>query len=149
MSTDDNNESTIPSNLQALGASIGTHIDESHSEEPQAPGFVRRMPELIQELWSKKVYFNLNEKGELKLNGFYKGNIRLLINNDDTIEALDKNNQKTIIHNFDDLALLNYKWWTLSNTKNSYAIPDKPWIDYFAEKDWVERRVIYLPKHNA
>ena len=115
-------------------------------EEREAPGLLRFMPSLVQEFWTQKAYFTMDQSGSLLMDGFYKnGPLRLDVRPDGTLVAVDKRNRETIIDSFEKLVELNYFWWKQSNTKTSYVVPQRPWIDSFLKKGLVRRKVIYLP----
>lgn len=124
------------------------HDNDGLPELPErtAPGLLRFMPPLIQEFWAKKAYFNMDQDGAIAMDGFYKnGPLRLDVKPDGSVVAIDKRGRETPIKSFDDLVTLNYFWWKQSNTKTSYVVPQRPWIDSFTEKKLVKRKVIYLP----
>lgn len=143
--TDD--ESANLAQLNALSSRFGGDDDGVVAvEERELPGWAQWMPPLVQELWAKKAYFNLDASGELTMDGFYKnGSMRLKVQKDGSIIAIDKRNREEVIKSFDDLGMLNYRWWVQSNSKSAYIMPPQPWLDFFRDKKLVKRQVIFLP----
>lgn len=110
------------------------------------PAYLKRMPELIQDLWKRGVQFNIDTKvGDFLLDGFYTNGPLRLSEQDEGMVAIDKRGRKEAISSFDDLARINFRWWRLSTDKDRYMIPQRPWIDAFIQNKWVTRKVIYLP----
>lgn len=149
--SDTHDESTSLQQLNALSQRMGNDGDTDDTklpeiEEREAPGLLRFMPALIQELWARKAYFTMEKDGSLTMDGFYKnGPMRLEIRENDQLVAIDKRGRATKISSFEDLADINYFWWKNANTKTSYVEPTRPWVDNFVERKMVRRKVIFQP----
>ena len=140
-------ESDSLDQLGALGKRLAGDDDGlGEIQEKAAPGVLRFLPPLVQELWARKAYFTVDQDGDLLMEGFYKnGPLKLQCLPSGALVAFDKRGRSTEVLKFDDLVDLNYFWWKQSNTKTAYALPLRPWLDRFIERRMVRRKVIYLP----
>lgn len=107
---------------------------------------LRFLPPFFRELAEKGVSFRMEGlSGIFYVDGFYKnGPMKLLVKDNDDIVATDKNGKEVLLKNYDDLMRLNFKWWRRSSTRNTYVMPNKPWINDFIQEHLVERKVIYV-----
>lgn len=109
------------------------------------PGFLRFFPPVIKQIAELGAQFKMETDGVLYIEGFYRNGPMKIDFEGDSVVAIDKRGRKTTITNFDDLVQLNFSWWRLSNGRQGYIVPERPWIDKFIEKKWVKRKVIYEP----
>ena len=142
----------MPQNSQDeidLQLSLGSAADASDLpplDIKPMPGFLRFLPPLLKKMAELGVAFRMNQDGALYVDGFYKnGPMKLDLDEQNNIFAVDKRDRRTAIGHYDDLVLLNFTWWKLSNSRNQVAMPERPWLDSFIEKKWVKRRVIFEP----
>lgn len=136
---------------QAIGISTNPEDDDAPLPERVAPGWVRFMPAVIRESWSKGVTFNMdNASGDIFVEGFYKyGPLRLVIDEKDGVVAHETNEKVTPILSFEDLVSINFRYWLRVNRpKGTYIAPERPWLDAFKARNMVTRSVIYLPKES-
>lgn len=123
--------------------------------ERQAPGYLRYMPPLVQDLWARGAEIAMDGKtGEILIEGFYRNGAMRLIDKGGAMVAIDKQERETPIKDFEDLALLNFRWWKLANgrTPNAtqhYVVPNRPWLDLFVQRKWATRKVIYVPAEDG
>ncbi|WP_186136939.1 MULTISPECIES: hypothetical protein [Burkholderia] len=128
-------------------------VEDVDLSKPLAPthdenkGFMRFMPPLVKALNRKGVPFAIDgNTGEITINGFYKnGPMKLEIEANDDIVAIDKRGKRQVMQSYDDLVKLNFHWWRQSTGQGVPRNPDRPWLDEFLDKGWVRRSVIYLP----
>lgn len=129
---------------------LGTSTDLQETELPpleikDPPGFLRFFPPVIKQIAQQGVQFKMETDGFLYVEGFYKNGPMKIDFEGDHIIAIDKKGRQTRIEHFDNLVELNYRWWKISNSRNNYVMPERPWIDKFIDKKWVKRRVIFEP----
>lgn len=81
------------------------------------------------------------EDGEIRLLGFYKSDyVKLSMSAALQLEALDRYNEKSIIHSFTDLVYLNYEWWRLTNSRNNGEIlPNSYWLASLLKYKYIEQ----------
>lgn len=125
-------------------------IDDEGSILPplhiELPGFLKFMPPLVQEAARRGAVFNLDKSDwSLTLDGFYKNGPMKIIQTEKGLVAVDKHKKEKHLAVFDDLVLLNFEWWRASNSKTTYIMPERPWLDCFIDKKWVKRKVIFEP----
>jgi hypothetical protein len=138
------------SNLDSLQASLATPAPAPApaTKSRVMPGFIRRMPALIQSLFQSGVDFSMDTKGDLLIEGFYdNGPMRLVLDENDRVKAVDKRNKATPITSFDDLVTINFEWWKLTNAAakgKKYTAPTQPWLGSFQTKNLVKRQVIFV-----
>ncbi|SDG95525.1 hypothetical protein SAMN05216466_106175 [Paraburkholderia phenazinium] len=111
-------------------------------------GFMRFMPPLIKLMNRNGVPFNIDgSSGEITIGGFYQnGPMKLEIEANDDIVAIDKRDRRKVLKSYDDLVKLNFDWWRRATGKGNNVNPDRPWLDAFLEKNWVKRQVIFVPR---
>ena len=106
------------------------------------------MPDVIKRIHAAGSTVILNSDGSISVPGFYRnGDMRLEVENGKKVQvvAVDRRGRRTVISSFDDLVALNFRWWKLSGGRNTYVVPERPWIDQFIDKKWVRRKVIFEP----
>lgn len=140
-------DSTHDDNLDSLQ----THLGPSSAPATPArtmPNFIKFFPPLIQDLFQRGVDITMDPKaGELLLDGFYDNGPLRLSEENDRFKAIDKRNKSTPISNYDDLVMLNFEWWKITNAASKgkkYTPPNRPWLDSFKDKKLVKRSVIYI-----
>lgn len=126
-------------------------LDTALNPEPAArpmPGFIQFMPPLVKELFQKNVELTLDANGFLLLNGFYdNGPLRLQVDEKGRFKAIDKRDRVTPIASYDDLVMINFDWWKITNAASKgkkYTAPNRPWLNSFKDKNLVKRSVIYI-----
>lgn len=129
-------------------------VEDVDLSKPLAPthdenkGFMRFMPALIKEMNRKGVPFSLDgASGGITIEGFYKnGAMKLEIEANDDIVAIDKHGKRKVMTSFEALVKLNFDWWRRSTGRGELRNPDRPWLDEFLTKGWVKRQVIFVPR---
>lgn len=125
-------------------------LDQSLTSAPvrPMPHFIQFMPPLIKDLFQRGVDFSLDPSGALLLSGFYdNGPLQLLVDAQGHFSAIDKRKKSTPITNYDDLVMINYDWWKITNAASKgkkYTAPNSPWLEAFKDKKLVRRSVIYI-----
>lgn len=112
-----------------------------------APGWLQFMPQILQQTQAVGGNLRAEADGKVFLDGFYK-NGPMLIEFDEqkNVYAVDRRDRRTAISHLDDFIQLNFNWWRASNTKKTaYTLPEQPWLNYFIEKKWVKRKVVFEP----
>lgn len=135
-------------------AAVLPDVEDVDLSKPLAPthdenkGFMRFMPALIKEMNRKGVPFSLDgASGEITIEGFYKnGAMKLEIEANDDIVAIDKHGKRKVMTSFEALVKLNFDWWRRSTGRGELRNPDRPWLDEFLTKGWVKRQVIFVPR---
>lgn len=131
----------------ALNTSAPVAAAAPTAERPLT-GFMRFMPPLVKDLYARNVNFTMDAKNDLLIDGFYdNGPMRVLIDERDNVKVVDKRNKTTPIRSFDDLVLVNFEWWKLTNAAakgKKYTPPANPWLKAFQEKNLVKRQVIFV-----
>lgn len=95
-------------------------------------------------------YNKEEDRFEYTLGGFYKSDTITLIEragyDDVSLMAIARYKEHTIIHNFDELVMLNYSWWKSSQNRfDGWNAPNGDWLPFFLEKKLVEveTKIIY------
>jgi hypothetical protein len=112
------------------------------------------MNPIIQEILEKGIQVTIEFNPFAKLNeyiigGFYKSDTIRLIEEPgmpNSLLAIARYDEKTIINNFDDLVHLNYVWWIDSAPRwEGWASPDLRWLPFLLEKGLIreETKIIY------
>lgn len=140
-----------PFNVNKIGRDLSDEESEDHLTTPMVPqhennGFIRFMPELIQEMNRRGVRFNFGGNGQILVDGFYKNGPLTLDIKGDLIIATDKRGKSKTITELQDLVTLNFSWWKRSSSRGVYLVPERPWLDEFVKTNIVKRQVIYVPK---
>jgi hypothetical protein len=134
---------------------LAQHFSHDNMEEAPAPpplsaamrGALRFLPPFFTELAEKGVSFSMEGlTGNFLVEGFYRnGPMKVQVTESDDIKAIDKNGKEVIVHNYDELMRLNFRWWVRSSSRNTYVSPNRPWINDYIKAGLVERKVIFVP----
>jgi hypothetical protein len=87
---------------------------------------------ILNQLTKNNIDYMVTKEG-IKINGFYKSDIILLVLNEETggFLAIGRYDDKREINDFNDLVNYNYDWWLASHWKfEDWKMPDSNWIEH-------------------